>query len=357
MRFLEPGVLISLAVIAVGVICYLGYGIFLKSVNVSVPRGDEVAEAHDTEPDKASEPARIAERLVAAGLNPAPVLGDVGVTGHMERLAQGTTNTATLTRYAENLTYIGETTAARGARIPASFWDVETPDLKAAGWNTYRIAYELSQDHSAPYLDVLARSYARFARFKAAEINSDDTALDAALDIMLIARDYVKSIPPDRLLQHAKEIRTETDAILVAWQNLVAGSTRRNPITHKPVFSHGFIARYNVSTMHQYALGSAMPVSQTWGVSGFADRFVGTPDNANQVEHLSISLVLQAVLKKPLLVLNAIEEEKLLLGKADKAEARADMALNTAIRKTFLPLLDDDLVKAAIALRRELKGK
>lgn len=164
------------------------------------------------------------------------------------------------------------------------------------------IARELAQDHSSLYLEVLAKAYARFVRFKADENTAGDSAVDAALDILLIARDYVKSIPRERLFQHAPEIRTEVHAILMAWQTLVAGSTRLNDITHKPVLSHGFIARYNVSTIHQYALGSAMSISESLGVSGFADRFVGVASNANQIEHLSISIVLQAVLREPLLV-------------------------------------------------------
>lgn len=357
MKYMEWGLLISLAVLGTGIIGYIGYGVFLKSVSVSVPRGDNVAEASSTETGTAGRTFQIAERLTAAGLNPVSVLGDIGVSGHMERLAEGDIDKATLIRYAGNLTYIGEVTAARGARIPASFWDVETPSLKATGWTAYRIAYELSQDHSAPYLDVLARSYARFTSFKGSPATASDTAVDAALDILLIARDYVKSIPQERLLQHAPEIRSERDATLMAWQNLVAGSTRQNPITHKPVFSHGFIARYNVSTMHQYDVGKAMSISETWGVSGFADRFVGVSSNANQVEHLSISIILQAVLGKPLLVLNAIEEEKLLVHGGNKAEARADMALNTAVHSVFLTKLDSDLITAVEALRTELKNK
>ena len=355
MKNMEWSVLLSLALAAAAVIGYLCYSMFLKSVVVSVPRGDNVAEIGDTKSSDTIATTQIAELLVAAGLNSTSALGDIGVDGHMQRLAQGEVSDSSLVRYAQNLTFIGEVTATTGARIPAGFWDVETPALKSNGWNVYRIVHELAQDHSAPYLEVLARAYARFVRLKADDTATADSAVDTALDILLIARDYVKSIPPERLLQHAPEISTEVHAILMAWQNLVAGTTRLNPITHKPVFSHGFMGRYNVSTIHQCALGEAMSISDAWGVSGFADRFVGIASNANQVEHLSISIILQAVLRKPLLVLNAIEEEKVLLQGGDKAEANADMALNTAVHNVFLPLVNDNMVGAIEALRTELK--
>ena len=352
MKLAVWGILAGLVALVIG---YFGYRMLLKPVIVEVPHGDMVADAKETSLSKKLTTGKLKERLLAAGLNANGQLGDIGVHNHMERLRSGEVNNATLLQYAQNLVSIGEKSAAAGARIPASFWDVETPALKASGWSAYRIAQELAAEQGMPYLNVLAKSYARFLRFRNRATETSDTAVDAALDILLIARDYVRSIPPERLLEHSPEIKTETHAILMAWQTMVAGSTRRNPITHKPVFSHGFIGRYNVSTMYQYDVGKPMSISETWGVTGFAPRFVGTPDNANQVEHLSISVILQAVLGKPVLVLNAIEEEKLLIEGASKAEAYADMALNTAVHDIVLPFLEDDLDKVVTALRVELK--
>lgn len=187
------------------------------------------------------------------------------------------------------------------------------------------------------------------------EAEGTDTGLDAALDLMAVAQRYVASVPKEFLAQHAKEIEDATDATLFGWQNLVAGTTRTNPLTKKPVFSHGFLARFNVVTMYEHRVGTRLGVSKAWGWAGFAPAYVGTPKNANQVEHMSISLILQALFEQPLAVLNAIERAKLAAGGADEAEAHADMALNRAIHEVFVPTFREDLLGAVEALRIRLK--
>ena len=93
-----------------------------------------------------------------------------------------------------------------------------------------------------------------------------------------------------------------------------------------------------------------------WGVTGFAPRYVGIPQNNNQVEHMSISMILQMVNGEPVLILDGIEEEKVLLGPAQSQEANADMALNNAIHKEFAPYFAEDLGKAVENLRSVLKS-
>jgi hypothetical protein len=96
--------------------------------------------------------------------------------------------------------------------------------------------------------------------------------------------------------------------------------------------------------------------AQVWGVSGFAPRFVGIPENNNQVEHMSISMVLQIVLDEPVVVLDGIEEEKVLLGQAHSEEAQANMALNNAIHNEFAPFIAQDGLTAVEHLRCVLKS-
>ncbi len=98
-----------------------------------------------------------------------------------------------------------------------------------------------------------------------------------------------------------------------------------------------------------------MSTGKVWGVSGFAPRFVRIPHNDNQIEHMSISMIVQVVLHEPLAILDGIEEEKLLSGQSSKEESHADMALNNAIHKEFLPYFANNRLGAVENLRRTLK--
>lgn len=179
--------------------------------------------------------------------------------------------------------------------------------------------------------------------------------MDAALDMFAYVEDYYQSVPSSKLIEHAKEIEGQTEAVLMIWQSLVAGSTRINPLTQKPMFSHSIFTRDNVGTMYQYDLGKRISISKVWGVSGFAPHFVGIPENNNQIEHMSISMILQIVMKEPVLVLDGIEEEKFLLGKARSEEGYADMALNNAIHNEFAPYFHRNRLNAVERLRHMLK--
>jgi len=69
------------------------------------------------------------------------------------------------------------------------------------------------------------------------------------------------------------------------------------------------------------------------------------------------SIVLQIALNEPVAVLDGIEEEGVLAGHAHQAEARADMALNNAIHRHFVPVFAGDWNRAVEQLRRVLKDE
>lgn len=351
--WLIPVVLLLLVLTAV-------YGVRLykkltMSLQVEVQEGPTttIIDVHST-PDATIE-ARITKQLQAAGLNTTPVLGDTGVSGHLQRLHENKTEIHELQQYAEDLKHLNQYTSKRNAPVPASFWDVRTAEMEKKRWDEYSLVHQLVQPEWEPYLNLLTQAYGRFLQFKATEAQGEDTALDAALDMFAMVEDYYLAIPFSSLTEHAKEIKGEPEAVLMIWQSLVAGSTRINPLTHKPLFSHSIFARNNVGTIYQYDQSRKMSISKVWGVSGFAPRFVGIPENGNQVEHMSISMVLQMVMHEPVSVLDAIEEEKLLLGHARSEEAQADKSLNNAIHKEFTPYFANNRLEAVERLRFVLK--
>ena len=352
--------LIPLLVLIVGIAGYYGVRLYEE---LTSSLAVEVMPGPATEPgDLANMPAEeettfVARRLREAGLNETPVLGDTAITGHLARLENGEVGEETLLQYADNLTYLNKFTTARGGSIPASFWDVRTPEMTENGWDEYGVVQQIAVPEAEPYLLLLAKGYGRFLQFKAAETSGDDTALDAALDMFAFVEDYWTTLNPESIDESsAEEVEGIANGKLLVWQSLVAGSTRINPLTGKPMFSHSIFARDNVGTMYQYDLSEAMSIADVWGVTGFAPQFVGIPENNNQVEHMSISMVLQIVLQEPLTVLDAIEEEKVVTGQADSAEANADMALNNAIHHEFASSFAENGLQAVEQLRCFLKG-
>lgn len=297
---------------------------------------------------------QIADTLRQAGLNETPVLGDTAISGHLERMAKAQVSAAQLVSYADHLQVLRGRTHEKGAEIPPSFWDVDTPALRRDGWTSYKIVAELAKDQNARHLDILARCYARFKAFKSNEVDGTDTALSAAFDMLAMVRDHVDAYPEGPFLRVSDRVAQPYQEALLIWQNIVIGSIRKNPITGIAIYDHGFLSRFNVPTIYQYDIGQPMGVGETWGVSGFAPRFVGTSSNSNQIEHLSISLLLLAAFDEPLVVLEAIEIEKSLTGAEAQEEAKADMALNKAIHEMFLPLFRSDPGAAENVLYLEL---
>jgi hypothetical protein len=324
------------------------------SLQVEVQEGPKTVVESNCKLD-ATVVEEIAKRLQEAGINKEPLLGDTGVSRHLQRLEHKKTDIHELRQYTKDLQYLNEYTTVRNASIPSSFWDVCTVEMENKNWTEYSLVHQLVQPEWEAYLQLLTQAYGRFIQFKAAEAKGIDTALDTALDMFAMVEGYYHEIPFSSLTEHAKEIKGETEAVLMIWQSLVAGSSRVNPLTHKPLFSHSIFARNNVGTIYQYDQGREMSTGKVWGVSGFASKFVGIPNNSNQVEHMSISMVVQLVMSEPVAVLDGIEEEKLLLGHAPSEESHADMALNNAIHKEFVPYFRESRLGAVENLRRALK--
>lgn len=342
--------------IAAGVAGYFLYQRLTTSMQVSVAQGPAAAETTPFPTPLAERKADIARALLAAGLNEQPVFGDTGVSGHMQRLEAGEVSEEELIQYAQDLTYLNSYTAEHGAQIPTDFWDVRTEEMTANSWDEYWIVRQIAIPEAEPYLRLLAQGYGRFKQFKEADDGADDSALDAALDMMQLVDEYYAQVteePTDQADMAAD--KGYADGMLLVWQSLVAGSTRTNPLTNEPMFSHSIFARNNIGTMYQFELDQQMGIAEIWGVSGFAPQFVGTPVNNNQVEHMSISTILQMVLDEPVAVLDGIEEEKVLLGGASSEEANADMALNNAIHKEFVPFFTQDRLGTVERLRCTLK--
>ncbi len=349
---------IIITLLLVTLAAVFGSGLYREltmSLKVDVPEGStvEIVKTEILSDTDALE--KLEKQLETAGLSKVPLLGDTGISGHLQRLAEEKTDIQELRQYANDLQFLRRYTSAKQAFIPSTFWDVRTAEMEAKGWTEYSLVHQLTQPEWKLYLQLLTQAYRRFLKFKGMEEEGKDTALDAALDMFAMVEDYFHAVPFASLIEHAKEITGETEAVLMIWQSVIAGSSRINPLTGKPLFSHSIFARNNVGTIHQYAQGKAMSTGKVWGVSGFAPRFVGIPHNDNQIEHMSISMVFQLILHEPLVILDGIEEEKILSGNSRSEESYADMALNNAIHKEFLPYFPKNRLGAVENLRRELK--
>ncbi|MCF6273505.1 MAG: hypothetical protein L3J37_10015 [Rhodobacteraceae bacterium] len=301
------------------------------------------------------DPKTVEAMLLAAGLSAEPLLGDTGVSGHMARLQAGEVTPETLAEYADGLVALSKTTSALGYPIPVPFWDVDTDQLLRDGWTSYRIVAALNTPRGAPYVTALGTAYTRFYSFKTQPEGGSDTALDTALDLFQPVIALMETKALSEQIEQSPYIKNREQAVLYFWQDLVAGTSRRNPLTQQKLFDHGFATRFHMGTIWQYETGKAQENADIWGVSGFAPEFVGPPENNNQVEHMSISLVVQALLGEPLSILAAFEKMEQWTGMADASEAAADMALNAAINKVFIPAYEKDTLLAIEALRDYLR--
>ena len=348
------GALLLLIIVVAGGMAF--YQSLTRSFQVDAPQGPVADSPEQLPPPPTAASSIVARMLSQAGLNRVPVLGDTAVSGHLTRLDNGVVSEETLIQYANDLVRLNEYTADRGVQIPTDFWDVRTEEMIANSWDEYTIVNQIAQPDSEPYLRLLADGYGRFHQFKNDEASGTDTALDAALDMMGLVDTYYESVSEAPPVDDRSAMEGYSDAKLLVWQSLVAGSTRINPLTNEPMFSHSIFARDNVGTMYQYELDQEMGIAEVWGVSGFAPHFVGIPENNNQVEHMSISMILQIVLDESVVVLDGIEEEKTLLGHAAEEEAQADMALNNAIHTNFAQNIAEEGQSAVEQLRCILKS-
>ncbi|MCT8160031.1 hypothetical protein [Pseudoruegeria sp. SHC-113] len=347
---------LAVVVLAVPQVRFLFFGLPEQRLEGSAISQGEIGPAPVAEATR----VQVEQALRDAGLSEEPLLGDIFISGHLARLDDGEVTSEQLMEYAEGLRVLALLTGDLGRQIPSTFWDVDTDQLRADGWDAYRVVDALAAAEGEPYLEALGGAYTRFHAFKLAEtsgVGTDDTALDTALDLFDPAIKLIDAVPPEHMLETSEYIRGREQAALYLWQQLIVGSSRRNPLTHIKLFNHGFTTRFHVGTIWQYETGIALDNSTIWGVSGFAPEFVGPPENNNQVEHMSISMTVQGILREPLLILEAFEEFETLSGSATAAEAAADDALNAAIQQTFITGFEDDLPSAVAALRGQLRER
>ncbi|PJF33487.1 MAG: hypothetical protein CUN57_02035 [Phototrophicales bacterium] len=92
-------------------------------------------------------------------------------------------------------------------------------------------------------------------------------------------------------------------------------------------------------------------IGTIWGVSGFDSRFVGNPENSNQVEHLAISIALQYAYDTSVVLLNALEIRDTFNGKQPLPMTRADQAINYVAATEFLPHFEDGYAQTIERLR------
>jgi hypothetical protein len=353
MRWLLP--IFALLIVVGAIIGYQFYQQLTRSVEVTGPITASVVMTPESDDLSEQTLQRVADRLRAARLSENGAIDSTGVQTHLQRLQDGEVDANTLLLYADDLQALNQFTAEQGALIPADFWDSQTQFDKENGVDEYTLVRESAMPGSEPYIGLLAQAYARFLAFKELEAGGEDTALDAALDILLLMDAYDRAIYGDTPAEGPEELAGRAQGKIMIWQSLIAGTSRINPLTGEALFSHGIFGHNSVPEIWRHAQDEGGSVSEIWGLTGFDDEFVGTPRNANQIEHMSISAYLQMVLDEPLTVLNAIEEEKVLLGKADEAEANADMALNRAIHEEFAPIYTSDGGQAVEQLRCFLK--
>lgn len=291
--------------------------------------------------------AEIEQRLSESGLHPNGLLSDLGVDDHLARLAAGEVDGATLLSYADAIDVLTARSEARGQRLPPPLWDVSTSALLDAGWTVYTLTAALASDEGVIHVNLLSDAYGAF-------LSTRPDALEGALDLLPLVRTYVVSLPQEARAERIDHATTDGEATLLIWQALLSGTSRQNPITHRPLWSHGFVGHFSVPHIHQYATGEGLTPSQVWGVGGFDPNFVGAPSNTNQVEHMGISSLLQGVVHVPSAVLSAAEAFEVFVDGEDPDAAAADRALNWAIREVLLPRIEDDPHDIVAALRSAL---
>lgn len=288
--------------------------------------------------------SEIEQRLLAVGLHPTGQLSDLGVEDHLARLEAGEVDAATLGAYADAIEALSATSADRGQALPPTLWDVSTPALRDAGWTVYTLTEALASEEGAVHVALLSDAYAAFLEHR-------PNALDGALALLPLSRAYVDTLPESARAERERHAQTDGQATLLIWQALLSGTSRHNPLTHRPLWSHGYVGHFSVPHIHQYATGEGLTASQVWGVEGFNPVFVGPPTNSNQVEHLGISALLQGVAHVPGAVLTATESFEVFIDHEDPAAAQADRALNEAVRTVLLPHIagDPDALVSALA--------
>lgn len=298
--------------------------------------------------------AEVEASLRSAGLADEPILLSTGIPEHLRRLQNGEITAEALLAYANHLNALRTASAAFGEPIPSTFWDVQTDNMRESGLTEYSIAEGMALPGSALYLDLLAHAYNRLLVLH--QNSATDTALDAAFDIFQFVVDYYDAISPASDSDQQEQLAHRGNSLILIWHQVMFSTSRTNPLNREQLISHSIFNHFNITDMYRYRAGEYLSIGDIWGVSGFAGRFVGDPENDNQVEHVTISMALQLVLEDPLAALNAIEDRAVLTGSESAGHANADKAVNTAIARDFAPYFYSDFRTGIEHLRCILAG-
>ncbi|MEM8540449.1 MAG: hypothetical protein AAGF25_05780 [Pseudomonadota bacterium] len=290
----------------------------------------------------------IEARLLAVGLHPTGLLSDLGVDDHMARLANKEVSSDILMQYADAIEALSERSMSQGQPLPPSLWDVTTKALQESGWTVYSLTMALASKDGEIHVDMLSNSYGAY-------LQTRPNALEGALSLLPLARAYVEALPEQARAERAAYAQTDGEATLLIWQALMSGTSRHNPLTHTPLWSHGYVGHFSVPHIHQYATGKGALQSDVWGVGGFNEMFVGVDSNNNQVEHLGISALLQGVAGVPGALLNAIEALEVMVDHENPIAANADRALNRVVQEILVPKVEDNPTEITEALRAALQ--
>lgn len=341
----RPWLIIAGAALVLAVVAFVLVQRPLLSIQVQ-----QDLEAPATAELESVEMTSLETRLLAVGLHPTGALSDLGVDDHMARLASDAVDGATLNAYADAIEVLSARSAANGQPLPPTLWDVSTPALREAGWSVYTLTEALAADVGAVHVDLLSDSYAAF-------LANRPNALEGALALLPLARAYVEALPEEARAEREPHANTDGEAALLIWQALLSGTSRHNPLTHRPLWNHGYVGHFSVPHIHQYATVEGLTPSQVWGIDGFDPTYVGPASNNNQVEHLGISALLQGVATVPGAVLSAVEALEVAVDHEDPAAAEADRALNGVVREVLLPLREDPATVVVSALRTALADR
>lgn len=288
-------------------------------------------------------------RLEGVGLSDSRSMLSIGVDNHLERMCSGEVEPDVLFTYASQLETLNEIGRQYGQLVPADLWDAQSSEMREDDIQVYEVVDTLVGSQ-LEYAQLMIRAYNRFYTFKESE--SDDTALDTALDIFLYTVEYheqLTGVDFDTMdAETAREIGME---IVRTWQELIGYTFRTNPLTGDPLFPYDIFTHFSITNMWRYHIQRNLFIGVVWGVTGFDSRFVGHPQNSNQVEHVAVTTALQYVYDYSTMALNALEVRDTLSGKQQPAESRADQSVNTLIASEFIPRFEDGYVQAIEYLR------
>lgn len=271
--------------------------------------------------------------LGEAGLSKAGTLDSTGLTEHVARLDRKLVSRDTLSRYAVDLRTLAQVSGSGEAAIPADFWDVRTPAMEAEWWDEYTFAHRLAKPEYREYVALLGRCYRRLLACREGEAG---TAVSTALAILREVTGYVSDGGRLDMTATRPGLKPRQQAIFL-WQQIVTGTNRQIPYLKQDAYTHGMWGRFNVLEMWRYHTGEAVEADAVWGLSGFAQRFVGDETNTNQIEHMTISTLAQAALGIPVLLLDILEELEWMLRQSTRAASQADKLLNQAVARELLP--------------------